>query len=49
LLNPGAQCFHIFPAGFFIASVGAVMDIAMDIAASMNEVFEKKPGNGCGF
>lgn len=33
----------IFLSGIFIASSGAIMDIAMDIAASMNEVYEKKP------
>ncbi len=32
----------IFLSGIFIASSGAIMDIAMDIAASMNEVVEKK-------
>lgn len=30
-------------AGIFLASSGAVMDIAMDISASMNEIKEKKP------
>ena len=33
---------NIFLSGIFIASSGAIMDIAMDIAASMNEVVEKK-------
>lgn len=33
----------IFLSGIFIASSGAVMDIAMDIAASQNEVIVKKP------
>jgi uncharacterized membrane protein len=40
---PHLKLTHIFLAGVFIASSGAVMDIAMDIAASMNEVFQKKP------
>lgn len=34
---------QIFLSGIFIASSGAVMDIAMDIAASQNEVIFKKP------
>jgi uncharacterized membrane protein len=34
---------HIYVAAVFIASSGAVMDLAMDVAASMNEVVEKKP------
>ena len=33
----------IFLSGIFIASSGAVMDIAMDISASMNEIHEKHP------
>lgn len=33
----------IFLSGIFIASSGAIMDIAMDISASMSEVCEKKP------
>jgi uncharacterized membrane protein len=33
----------IFLAGVFVASAGAVMDIAMDISASMREVYEKHP------
>ncbi len=33
----------IFLAGIFLSSSGAVMDIAMDIAASMREVQEKHP------
>ena len=33
----------IFLAGIFLASSGAVMDIAMDIAASMNEMYQKHP------
>jgi uncharacterized membrane protein len=34
----------IFLAGVFIASSGAVMDLAMDVSASMNEISIKKPG-----
>jgi len=33
----------LFVAGVFIASSGAVNDLAMDIAAAMNEVRDKKP------
>lgn len=33
----------IFLSGIFLASSGAVMDIAMDISASMKEVIDKKP------
>ena len=33
----------IFLSGIFIASSGAVMDIAMDIAASMHEIKHKRP------
>ncbi|MBF0227521.1 MAG: YibE/F family protein [Desulfobacterales bacterium] len=33
----------IFLAGVFIASSGAVMDIAMDISASMSEIINQKP------
>jgi len=33
----------IFLSGIFISATGAVMDVAMDIAASQNEIFEKKP------
>ncbi len=36
----------IFLAGIFLSSSGAVMDIAMDIAASMREVQEKHPEIG---
>jgi len=35
---------RIFMAGVFLASSGAVMDLAMDVAASMGEVVGKKPG-----
>jgi len=34
---------RIFMAGVFLASSGAVMDLAMDVAAAMNEVVESKP------
>lgn len=34
---------RIFLAGIFIASSGAVMDLSMDIAASLHEVSEKRP------
>jgi uncharacterized membrane protein len=34
---------RIFLAGIFIAASGAVMDLAMDIAASMHEVSRKNP------
>lgn len=34
---------HLFIAGVFLASSGAVMDLAMDIAAAMAEVREKQP------
>ncbi|MBN2279921.1 MAG: YibE/F family protein [Candidatus Marinimicrobia bacterium] len=33
----------IFIAGIFISAAGAVMDVAMDIAASQNEIVIKKP------
>lgn len=33
----------IFIAGIFLASSGAVMDLAMDISASMDEIKHKKP------
>lgn len=35
---------RIFQAGIFLAASGAVMDLAMDIAASMKEVADKHPG-----
>lgn len=35
---------RIFMAGVFLASSGAVMDLAMDVAAAMREVIAKKPG-----
>jgi len=34
---------RIFLAGIFIAASGAVMDLAMDISASLNELSEKNP------
>lgn len=34
---------RIFTSGIIIACSGAVMDLAMDIAASMHEIAEKKP------
>lgn len=36
----------IFLSGIYLASSGAIMDIAMDLSASMNEVLEKKPDIG---
>ncbi|BCS88293.1 YibE/F family protein [Pseudodesulfovibrio sediminis] len=35
---------RIFMAGVFLASSGAVMDLAMDVASAMSEVVHKKPG-----
>ena len=40
---PHLNLTRIFLAGIFIASAGAVMDVAMDVAASMYEVALKKP------
>ena len=40
---PHLDLRSIFLAGIFLASSGAVMDIAMDIAASMNEMYQKHP------
>jgi len=37
---------RIFLAGIFTASSGAVMDLAMDISASMHEIIRKKPDIG---
>ena len=34
---------HIYMAGVFVASSGAVMDLAMDVAASMTEVVKENP------
>jgi len=36
----------IFLAGTFLASSGAIMDLAIDIAAAMEEVHRKRPGLG---
>jgi len=41
---PGLDLRSIFLAGIFLASSGAVMDIAMDIAASMYEIYNKNTG-----
>ncbi|OGO80587.1 MAG: hypothetical protein A2Y21_06780, partial [Clostridiales bacterium GWC2_40_7] len=46
LLYSGYQNINltdIFIAGIFIASAGALMDLAMDISAAVYEVVEKKP------
>jgi uncharacterized membrane protein len=40
---PHLSLTHIFLAGVFIASAGAVMDIAMDISAAMKEVYDRHP------
>jgi uncharacterized membrane protein len=37
---------RLFMAGVFLASSGAVMDLAMDIAAAMDEIREQNPGIG---
>ena len=37
---------RLFISGIFLASSGAVMDVAMDIAASMDEIAEKRPDIG---
>ena len=34
---------RIFLGGIFLASSGAVMDLAMDVASAMREIVEKKP------
>jgi uncharacterized membrane protein len=34
---------RLFMAGIFVAASGALMDVAMDIAASMHEIHEKRP------
>lgn len=39
---PDMNISDLFLAGIFIASAGALMDVGMDIAASMNEMVEKK-------
>jgi len=43
---PHLNLMDIFLAGIFIACSGAVMDLAMDIAASIAEVKDKKPDIG---
>lgn len=40
---PHLDLTQIFLAGIFLACSGAVMDLSMDIAASIDEVKEKKP------
>ena len=45
---PHLDLTKIFLAGIFLACSGAVMDLAMDIAASMNEIKNKKPDIGFG-
>ncbi|MCK5823093.1 MAG: YibE/F family protein [Bacteroidales bacterium] len=40
---PHLDLTEIFLAGIFISSSGAVMDIAMDISASQNEIMKKHP------
>jgi len=40
---PNLDITRIFLAGIFIASSGAIMDVAMDISASISEVVDKKP------
>lgn len=42
----GLNLTRIFVASVFIACSGAVMDLAMDIAASMHEIQQKKPHIG---
>ena len=37
---------RLFISGIFLASSGAIMDVAMDIAASMDEIIEKRPDIG---
>lgn len=37
---------QIFLAGTFLASSGAFMDLAMDVAASIEEIYHKRPGLG---
>ena len=37
---------RIFISGIFLASSGAIMDVAMDIAASMDEIVDKRPDIG---
>ncbi len=44
---PDLDLTRIFVSGIIIACSGAVMDLAMDISASMHEILEKKPDIGC--
>ncbi|UDQ99024.1 YibE/F family protein [Lentisphaerota bacterium WC36G] len=39
----GLNLNHIFIAGVFFASSGAVMDLAVDISTGMSEIVEKRP------
>lgn len=41
--NPQLNLYQFFIAGMFIASSGAVMDLAMDIAAAMQEIKRHHP------
>ena len=41
--NPQLDLYSFFIAGMFIASSGAVMDLAMDIAAAMQEIKRHQP------
>jgi len=43
---PHLDLTAIFLAGIFLACSGAVMDLAMDIAASLDEISDKKPDLG---
>jgi len=43
---PDLRLTDVFIASVFIASSGAVMDLAMDIAASMDEIKRKQPDIG---
>ena len=47
-VHPGVDLYRFFLSGIFIASSGAVMDIAMDIAAAMQEVKIHHPRIGRG-
>jgi uncharacterized membrane protein len=40
---PNLDLGRVFLSGIFIASSGAVMDLAMDIAAAMHEIRERRP------
>ncbi len=43
---PEIDVTRVFLAGIFLASSGAVMDLAMDISAAMHELAEKRPDLG---